>query len=92
MPEVTEKTEAQLGQEIGALIQEIGTRTYTRFLVDRELAALQARLYDANVELHNRRKVRQEIEAEAAEVARQEAERQAAADATPVETVEARHE
>ena len=41
MPEVTEKTEAQLGQEIAALVQEIGTRTYTRFLVDRELAQLQ---------------------------------------------------
>lgn len=90
MTEATEKTEAQLGQEIATLVQEIGTRTYTRFLVDRELAQLQARLYDANVELHNRRKARAAIEAEAAELARQ-----AATSAEPVEAASAdgaRHE
>lgn len=83
MTEATEKTEQQLGQEIAALVQEIGTRTYTRWLVDREVAQLQARLYDANVELHNRRKARAALEAELAA-------EKAAVEAAP--EAEARHE
>lgn len=59
------KTEAQLQQEVGALFHEIGARTYTRHLIDSELAQLNAKLYETNVELHNRRQARAAVEAEA---------------------------
>lgn len=60
------KTEAELQQEVATLFREVGARTYTRHLVDAELAQLNGRLHAATIELHNRRQARAAIEAEKA--------------------------
>lgn len=67
--DATAKTETQLQQEIAALFREIGARTYSRHLVDREIGQLNEQLFALNLELHNRRQARAMIEAEAAAAA-----------------------
>lgn len=60
------KTEQELHQEIAGLFREIGTRTYTRHLIDGELAQLNAKLYELNAELYARQQARAAIQAEQA--------------------------
>lgn len=60
------KPETQIQQEIAGLFRDIGARTYTRHLIDGELAQLNAQLYALNTELYNRQQARAAIEAEKA--------------------------
>lgn len=66
MSDATHKTEQQLREELGAIIRDLGLRTYSRFLLDTEIGQMQQRALGLNQEIMARQSAKAALEAELA--------------------------